>query len=578
MFAFLHPWGLLALLSLGAVVLLYFYVFRGRRLEVSALFLWETTESLRREGRRRQRPPLTWPLVLELLAALLLSMLVAGLVYSRVSAHPHAVVILDSSASMNAAEGRVSFRRAAMRKVGDICRGLGRDGRVTLVDSAYGGSILGGEALTPAEAEAALAGWRPGAPDHSFGPAVELGRSLVGQSGGVLLLTDRPVEVEGARVVAVGRPLENTGWVSCHWTGPNELFALARHYGDGKPRKTVVLYGDDAELTGKTVDFGSRTSVPLAFEVPEEVGSLRLELPEDALPNDNVLRLTRPPRPVLPVEVRVPEGRFREALLKALRACRPIRTQLAENAPLLLSAGRPEESSAGRARYAVEFRTPPEDRRRAFAGPFVVDPNHPLTRGAQLQGAVWTADPEFTAEGAGVLISVSDVPLVVSEGRRLVFNLSPEGTNLFRMPAWPVLASNLVEHVYERVPGLKRFSYRLGESLSFFRPDSWEGEVEIRAPDGESTAFEGDHIYYGRLKSEGIYLVRAGGRTVARLDAHLLSAAESDLTAASASDTAAEVEAAELRSPESHGLHREFSLLAAALLLSCWFLLERQRA
>jgi len=102
MLTFLYPWGLISLASLGAVAFLYFYVFRGKRIEVSALFLWGTGQSLRTEGQRRRHPPITWPLILELCIALLLTLLAAGLVYQRMTERRHVVVVLDSSASMNA--------------------------------------------------------------------------------------------------------------------------------------------------------------------------------------------------------------------------------------------------------------------------------------------------------------------------------------------------------------------------------------------------------------------------------------------------------------------------------------------
>src|SRR3990172_7537505 len=117
MFSLLYPWGLFALASLGGIVFLYFYVFRGRPIEVSALFLWQVSRSLEREGPQRKRPPLTLPLLLELLAALLMSLLVAGLTYYSESSHPHAVVLLDASASMNAGEGGETFRDGARETV-----------------------------------------------------------------------------------------------------------------------------------------------------------------------------------------------------------------------------------------------------------------------------------------------------------------------------------------------------------------------------------------------------------------------------------------------------------------------------
>ena len=589
MIHFLYPWGLLSLASLGGVLFLYFYVFRGKRIQVSALFLWGAGESLRTEGQRRRRPPLTWPLILELLAALLLALLVGGLAYSRVSERRHLVAVLDSSASMNAAEGPVSFRERAREKLRAIYRLLGGEGRISLIRSGNA-ELMGGRPLAQDEAEDILRDWAPSDPPHSFGPATELARSLAKEGEKVVLLTDGAGAPAAAGATAnvvtlgIGEPVENTGWVAAHWMGPSKLFALAKHFGKDKPRKQVTIRGEGRPLGTATADFARRDALPLVFDVPEDVSSVSVELPPDGLGNDNVLRMTRPQRLALPVGLDVRHRLLELYVRRALDA-----TDKAETAdvarPVLTFTrfGGPEPVEC----FEVAFHVVPAGDSKPFVGPYFIDQFAAvgdLMRGVDLHGVIWAADQAFEpADGAQVLVSVGDVPLVTMTGaavteQRLAINISPERSTLFRAPAWPVLLSNIIDYVYERTPGLKRLSFRLGESLSFRKPTAWDGPVTVEAPDGSRVEFDGDWIYYGRFWQDGIYTVLANGEKVASLDVNLLAETESDLAAAASFGDAKEVEAALLPEQERRPFHRELMAGAGAMLLCCWFLLEKLRA
>jgi len=583
---FLYPLGLISLASLAGVLFLYFYVFRGRRLEVSELFLWGQGQSLRDQGQRLRRPPVTWPLVLELLAALLLALLVAGLVYSRLAERRHAVVVLDSSASMSAGSGPERTRA----KVRAVFRMLGRSGRVSLVRSGGGVELIGGKPLDAAQAEAELRNWAPADPPHAVRAAIELGKSLMKETEKVVLVTDHKAEEQDAIVLGVGAPLQNSGWVAAHWMGPRRLFALARHFGSQGTKKTVVLLGGvgnqppRTELGRVPVDFSTRRAVPLVFNVPDHISSVAAVLPDDALANDNVLRLARPPRLAIATRLDLGHKLLEEQFVRALSATGKIRISKGPGAMLevtrLPAAGTPPAAAA--AAFSVQCHLVPADQATPYVGPFFIDhfAGGGLTRGLDLHGVIWGADPRVKARGK-LLLSVGDVPLLCldaaeSAAPRLLLNIAPERSNLFRTPAWPVLVSNIVDTVYARSPGLKRFSYRLGETLSFYRPDAWKGTVAVVGPDGRRTEFDGDSILYGRLERDGFYRVFAGDTLAARLDVNLLAQAESDLTKAETFGDLRQVKAALL--PETHLrlFHREFAAAAAALLITCWFLLERR--
>ncbi|NOX53610.1 MAG: hypothetical protein GXP27_04075 [Planctomycetes bacterium] len=132
---FANPWGLLGLLALPVIVVIHLYHQRFRPLAVAGLHLWVAEARLEAPGRRRQRLPITASLILELVAAALLSLLLADPRIGQAGQRAHLVVILDNSASMSAVDSRRgrSLRELAVEELERRVQGLGRHPAVTIL-------------------------------------------------------------------------------------------------------------------------------------------------------------------------------------------------------------------------------------------------------------------------------------------------------------------------------------------------------------------------------------------------------------------------------------------------------------
>ena len=75
--SFANPWGLLGLLAVPAILILHLYYRRFPPLLIGGLHLWGVQTQVREAGRRRERLPITASLLLELLAAAVLSLVLA---------------------------------------------------------------------------------------------------------------------------------------------------------------------------------------------------------------------------------------------------------------------------------------------------------------------------------------------------------------------------------------------------------------------------------------------------------------------------------------------------------------------
>lgn len=577
----LLPWGLTALVSLGGIIFIYLYVFKGKRIRVSALFLWDAGQSFRAEGKTKKRPPLTWPLVLDLLTAIALTLIIAALAWRTVSEQKHMVVVLDSSASMNAESLGSSCRARAIDKIRELSKTLGKDGKISIVRSGLSVELLGGKPLDIKSAESILNKWRPSDPPHSLRPALELARSLAREEEVVVLITDREqAEISGKFItIAVGKPSENIGWIAGNWLQDGSgIFTLVRHFGDKRGKTEVVIEGDGREISKITADFTERDSVPIILEIPEGVQTITAKLPDDSLANDNILRLSRPTRLLLPVSVKINDKLLNTAIntaLKAVDGTYPV--EETEIPSVIFTDSTPGVKTSG---AVIEFRIPPKEKAKMFTGPYIVDPftaMNALLTGLDLNGVIWPADPDFAEPAGTTLVSVGKLPAVLFTGNRVVLNIRPDMSNLFTSPAWPILVSNIIEYVKAESPGLKRHSYHLGEAFAFKKPLEWPEEITITSPEGIKTKFKGPMISYGRLALDGTYRITDKDNVLASIDANLFSEQESDLTKATESGNISDVKAAMHPDLLSHPLHRELAVAAAALALGCWAILERRK-
>jgi len=191
-FALTQPLGLLALLSLPLVVWLHRYVLSGPRREVSQLSLWRFRDEPVLEGRTRTRPPPTPVLWLELGAATLLSLLLAGLdVQLPARARRHVGLVVDGTASMGARGGARTPLEDAATALGAL-GGERDDVVVSLVVARATPHLLGDARMRPDEARVALSTLEPRGGRVRLAPALEMLSGLGVDPASVLIVSDEP--------------------------------------------------------------------------------------------------------------------------------------------------------------------------------------------------------------------------------------------------------------------------------------------------------------------------------------------------------------------------------------------------
>ncbi len=578
------PAGLWALLALPTLVALHLFRRRHREQEVSALFLWEDAGQTAYAGPRRRPWRQNASLWLESAAALAAALYLADFRPFGPGEAARAVLVLDDSASMSAAEaapGGYDTRRAALAAAEARIAAVGRRGRVTLVRSGAQPSLLAGPDALPQEARAALAAWRPAAPDHPLSAAVALARELAGE-GGVTLITDALTTAADfgpeTEVVAVGRAMPNAGFVAAERVpatdDEDELRFTVRNFSTEPARRRLRVTAEGGELHARDLDLEAGAAARFTLSVPRGAPTVILSLDADALTLDDHASLPPPPRRPVRVRLDLEEVETRHLLLERMFEALPEVLAAAADEPADLVIGHePAPAPAWtlllpRDAGALE----------AYAGPFAAERRWPLLEGVALDGVLWTRDAAFAMPGL-VRVAVGEVPLLCDSGEAapiLRLNLVAARSTLQRTPDWPIFLANLVEAVRAGLPGPRATAVACGQAF-IYRADA-PTELRLRGPGVERAWRGATELDLDDLPPADAYRLLGPEGERALFAVNFLDAAESDLSQRAAGNRGGAAEAFGVARTDSPLRLVLLAVCAAALAANATLLARRREA
>jgi hypothetical protein len=471
---FTQPWGLLGLLAVPAVVALHLFRRRFQDFPIAALFLWEDAQRSESTGRKRQplrRTPSFW---LEVAAAALAGLLLAGFDPLAGSEAKHLVAVLDDSASMAHAPRRLAVIDALEERFAEH----GRRTRVTLVRSGVRPRLLCGPAVLIPDARAALANWQPSSPAHLPEAAIELARELA-QGGEILYLSDGLLDEPGrlgedVRVLAFGIAADNLAIADARRSRGaegEELRVLVRSYASTPLQSTLRISTGQTELTSRQLELEANGEQSLRVPLPAGTPSLTIRLDPDALLLDNEATLHPPVDRRVRLGIALDEADAATLRVKDLAAALPelILANSLADAQLVLT-----HEPAPAPAWSLVLPHNPEDSAaaEAFVRGFVPDKAHPLLRDLTFEGVVWTRARSFELPGMP-LLSVADFPLLterVVEGAAVFrLNLVAQRSTLALSPDWPIFLGNLVALRRAALPGPRAVNLVAGETFELRR-------------------------------------------------------------------------------------------------------------
>jgi hypothetical protein len=172
-----------------------------------------------------------------------------------------------------------------------------------------------------------------------------------------------------------------------------------------------------------------------------------------------------------------------------------------------------------------------------FAGPFLVERQHPLLEGVSFGGVVW-GGVQPTEMRLAPLVSVGRATVLGRvEGTAAtawVMNIDLARSNLGDTPDWPILIANLVQLRRDALPGLRRWNYRLNETAQLRVPAAENGSAELTLvePGGRRRPLirdRNDLVDLPPLEKPGVYAVRSGETVIGELAVNFFDRDESTL-------------------------------------------------
>lgn len=546
----LAPLALAGLLLAIPIILMYMLRLRRREVVVSSTYLWQQLLQDKEANTPWQKLRRNLLLILQLIILALLAFALARpfITVPAVSA-ARVALLLDASASMNAADGpdgAARFVQAQAEAIG-LINALSAGGEVSVIRVADPPEVLIPYTQDKAAAEAAVRGATPGQGGADWlagltlaaagGQAVDDFSMVLITDGGMTGLDDLSESVlpGRVRVLPVGSSGENIALSALAARalggGEPQLFAQITNYGDREAEVVFTLRadGDPVPVFSDRFTIAPGASQPFVssrglsgFEVLQASLTASVNsVGQDLLAEDNtawtVARAAGERRILIVTE----ENLFLEQVFRSLPGLelfrippdQPLPSEafdlyvfdrtVPESLPQgdMLFIAPPEGDVAGLFRVTGEIQgvsileTNSEDERMTFVDFDSVS----VLKYRAVDGLGW----------ADTLVSADGRPLVAAGDRGGiqigVFAFALNDSDLPLQIAFPVLISNLLEW-FTPVGSILNPTPRVGEPV-LIRPPLDADAVRVTGPDGAETTLpaDGDQIVFTNTSQPGVY-------------------------------------------------------------------------
>ncbi len=525
MIEFAHPLaGALALLGLPAILLIHFLQLPARPVASSTLFLLETLAPESTGGRRLQRLRQSVPLWLQLLAVLLIAWVLAQPRWMQPQSTQSVVVVLDSSLSMQAFRKELATLPERLQK---IASGAARSEWIVLESDPAAPTLYHGEVLS--QFAEALTKWEPRLGFHDTHTALVRAQALVRDHGLVVFVSDHDAAVPpGVALLAIGHPLENSGWIGLSTEGEG-WEALIRHYGSTPQTRhwsLETLSDPPTRSTPQPITLVPGQSLTLRGTFPSEAQKIRLRLdPPDPFPLDDTLPLIRPKLKPLTLTVAMepqraaPHRGWIDAFLRSTPASRELPQGKADLQIVPYDPLSPTKVDGPALRFIDD--PAPLAQKKLLSGLMMTE-RDPLVEGLNWNGLLIAESFSFTpVAGDLVLLWQGKHPLLIRRGEQLLLGFDPVQSNAARLPAFAILLHRYAESVRAGLQKPEQANVELAQPLN--------------APPGAVLKSEGGTQQGGALHAPaqpGFFSVEHQGPWRLDAAAHFADPREADFSAA----------------------------------------------
>jgi len=528
--SFLLPLAGLALLSVPAIVLLYFLKVRRPEVRVSTLMFWRPYVADRQANAPWQRLRPSLLLLLQLLAALLLALglMRPGLI-GAAGVDSTTVLMIDASPSMEATDVSPSRFGAAVERARSLAGQLAPGQQMAVVLLGDHAQLLAAPTGDSALIRAALDRARPAGTAGDFGEGISLANSiLTGRPGGSIVLlsdghsrppTSPPRVVAPLTYVSIGATGENAAIETMSRSATGSVFLRLANYGRSARDLKVEVRADGRLVDVLPVRLEGNTTTDVAWSrLPASTQVLEARLtPGDALALDDAAWLVIAEPPHHAVLLVTSENGFMQRALKLRPGLDVTTVKPADYRP-----GRYDLSifdgyvPPGKLPEPALLINPPAGLGPVPLGaqidPGAVSPpdvRDPLLRDVSLKDVhVQSAASVRVPSGwRPVIAAASDPLLLVREGdpRDAVLTFDLHHSALPLRAGFPILVQNLLDYLLPG--GFENQLFAPGQAVTLIaEPDArW---ADVTGPDGRASRLNAPFPPFTATDLPGVYAVK----------------------------------------------------------------------
>jgi hypothetical protein len=527
---FLLPLAALALLTIPAIVLLYFLKVRRPEVRVSSLLFWRPYVADRQANAPWQRLRPSALLLLQLLAALVLAvgLMRPGLI-GAAGVDSTTIVMIDASPTMEATDVGPSRFGAAVDHARSLAGQLAPGQQMAIILLGDHATLLAAPTGDSALLRSALDRARPSGAAGDFAEAISLANSiLLGRPGGSIILfsdghsrapTSPPRVGAPFTYVSIGSTGENAAIQAMSRSGNGSVFMRLANYGRAARDLKVEMRADGRLVDVLPVKLEGNTTTDVTWprlSASTQVLEAKLS-PGDALGLDDSawLVIAQPPRhPVLLVTA---ENGFLQQALKLRQGVDLTTVKPADYKPgkydLVVFDG---FVPPGKLPEPALLISPPAGQGPAPLGSQIdpggvqpADVRDPLLRDVSLKDVhVQSAASLKVPTGWRTVISAAAGPLLlVREGdpRDAVLTFDLHHSDLPLRAGFPILVQNLLDYLLPG--GFENQIFAPGQAVTLIaEPDArW---ADVTGPDGRTTRLTPPFAPFGATDLPGVYAVR----------------------------------------------------------------------
>lgn len=574
---FLNPWGWLGLLALPAIVALHFFRRRYQTKSVATVMFWRQLRETDTQGRTRKPIRSSLSLWLQLLAATLLTVLLAGPQTLKSTGEKEILIVLDSAYSL---QTRLSQDKTVANQIrAAVNTRLVAGRRYTVIEHGATPRLLTARAAGMTEARRALAEWQPAQPRANWQATFRLLELWDLDRCTLWVFTDSKTDawkrIASVELTGLGGTADNLAIVEANrirlpGTGQERLRASIHNFQTGRAAGELHVRAGNQVVARQTFTIAAGSAWTFTTDLPETNTPYVLEIPDDALPFDNRVHLAPLLQP--PVEVLFD---FNDAALATLwrnviAAVAPT-YRVGTNTSTLILSDSPRWLTDETVSACVLVCAAGSTDAKLYRPPFLSETQHPLLRGLDWAGCLLAIGqwPGATVSSQLARVSAREVAVLTElpgrGSRRFELHADLAKSNLAKQPAFPILAQNAVEIARSFQPGLRTPNLRFGERLEFRLPRSAR-EICLRQGAWEDCAASPTGL---RLPPDrvGLFEVVAGQATWPLAINHV-DAATSDLRAIAGGEYRTPVSSVALM---QRALHDEWIIALIVALLAAIF-------